>query len=235
MTHAAYREKQNGIYANIENAGAGLGTTDTTQSDVKEPQGAYLVAWRHPESITSPVEDISLAVGNLATAITYDRDSLHTTVSDYGPAPNLIIRPQDNVDQEIILATLAESVKQGLDNAGRRAIAERAIAYDRFITNGKSVIAPGQANGEALDIRQAILDASIGTSVELKGSWGNHMTVNRFTSESSLGAAARILGLLRDAPTIGESRPTSIDVGYLSVDKDRFTYTTHERFPLDRE
>lgn len=86
-----------------------------------------------------------------------------------------------------------------------------------------------------LDIRSAILTASAQTGRELKGSWGNHMTVNRFTSESSLDLAAQIVGLIRNAPTIGLSRPTAIDVGYLAATKDGFSYTTHERFPLDRE
>lgn len=43
MTHEQYRDKQNSIYANIENSGAHLGITETLQNDVKESQGAFLV------------------------------------------------------------------------------------------------------------------------------------------------------------------------------------------------
>lgn len=234
-SHEAYRATQDSIYNKIQQGGSELGVTTSLRNDVKEPQGAYLVAWRHPESITRAVGDVSHAVAEHANALTYDETNLHTTLSDYGLAPELIINPEEDFDQKAVLEALVKSVKAGLDNAGRRAIAERQIAYDRYATNGGSVIAPGQANDEVLDIRSAVLEASAREGVPLKGSWGNHMTVNRFTGTANLEAAAAIMSLLNHAPKIGTSAPTSIDVGYLQVDPDKFTYTTHTRFPLDRE
>lgn len=235
MAHETYREKQNTIYANIEKAGENLGVSDTLQSDIQEPQGAYLIAWRHPNRIAVPVEEASLSIGALASAVTYNRHSLHTTISDYGLTPNLIIDPSVNYDQDEMLDTLTNVVRSGIDNAGQRAVNESRIGFNRFVTNGKSVIAPGQPSDEVLDIRSAIIASGAEHGIDLKGSWGNHMTVNRFTDESTLDAAAKIVGLIRGLPRIGVSRPTAIDVGYLSVDKDHFAYTTHSRFPLDKE
>jgi hypothetical protein len=235
MAYEAYRQKQNGIYTNIERTGSSLGETETTRNDVNEAQGAYLIAWRHPNRITIPVEDTSLSVGALVSAITYNRHNLHTTVSDYGLTPGLVINPETDRGHDEMLDTLTNTVRSGIDAAGIRAVSESRIGFHRYITNGKSVIAPGQANDEALDIRQSILASGADHGIDLKGSWGNHMTVNRFTDESSLEAAAKIVGLLRSAPNIGVSRPTSIDVGYLSVDSEHFAFTTHARFPLDRE
>lgn len=238
-THEAYQEKQNGIYAGIEARGEALGVEAGLVSDVTEAQGAYLVAWRHPEGITSQVEEISHAVGSLASALTYDRASLHTTLSDLGLAPGLVIDPRNNRDHEDILDMLANSVKAGLDTAGHRAIADRQIAFNRYITNGRAVIAPGQASNEILDINASVKAASAQLGVNggdgLKGSWGAHMTVNRFTTESDLGTAANVVDSLRNAPEIGLSVPTAIDVGYLAVSRNGFTFTTHERFPLNRE
>lgn len=233
--HNAFRAKQDGIYAKIATAGANLGITDTLRNDVKESQGAYLVAWRHPDYITEPISEASWAVGLLADAVVYGRDNLHSTISDYDLRANLTVKPDENEYHKNILELLSGAVKSGLDKVGWDDIKNRSIEFDQLITNGGSVIAPGQANDETLDLRSAILTASRKRGIDLGGSWGSHMTVNRFTAESDLPTASRVARVLGKVPTIGKSVPTAIDVGYLRVSQDAFRFTTYERFPLNHE
>lgn len=239
-THQQYRETQDGIYAKIAAAQAEVGVTDTLHNDVAVPQGAFLVAWRHPESITAGVEEVSLAVASVAQAVTYGRHNLHTTLSDHGLTPNLVINPAVNSDHEETLDALARSVHDGLDATGFRVANASRVAFDRYITNGKAVIAPGQGNDEFLDINAAVKAASATQGIAdgngLKGAWGAHMTVNRFAAESTVEAAADVVAMLDQAAEIGVSNPIAIDVGYLAVSAEEgFVFTTHERFPIVRE
>jgi hypothetical protein len=239
----AYEAKRDSIYDKIDQAGLGLGDTDVLQADVTGQQGAYLVAWRHPEYITGRVEEVSAAVGEAAAgnAITYNRDSLHTTLSDHLLAPDLVIDPAEDMSHADMLDSLAVAVKRGLDSAGARAIEERRIDFDRFITNGKAVLLAGRGSREIFEINAAVKAASADIGINngegLHGSWGDHMTVNRMTARSDLATAQRVANILsaKNRGTIGRSVPHAIDVGYLAVSQEGFTFTTFERFALNRE
>jgi hypothetical protein len=236
--HITYRQKQNGIYAGIKKAHDQLGTTTNIENDVKEPQGAYLIAWRHPEIITSGVSEVSFTIASLTKALTYDSRTLHTTLSDHGLAPGLSVNPAANADHAETLDSLTKAVRSGLDSVGPHAIGDRKIAFGGYISNGKSVIAPGQANDEVLDINEAVKQASAAQGIDggagLRGAWGAHMTVNRFTADADGETSHHLAALLDTAPRIGESLPIAIDVGYLAVSQAGFEFTTHERFPLVR-
>jgi len=239
MNHEVFREKQDNIYAGIATKGEDLGITQGLESDVTEAQGAFLVAWRHPEIVAGRMEEASLAIASVANALTYTRSTLHTTLSDYDLAPGLHIDPVHSLDHEETLDTLTFAVKRGLDTAGARAIAGRRIAFSSLITNGKSVIAPGQPSDELLTINNAVKRASsdlgIANGEGLRGSWGAHATINRFTEPSSIETAARVIAKMHEFKELGLSRPTAIDVGYLAVNAQGFAFTTHSRFPLERE
>lgn len=235
----AFRTKQDGIYNGIRSKHEELGKTLSIANGVDVAQGAYLVAWRHPEKIATGLEEISLAVSGVANALVYTKANLHTTLSDLGLSPNLVINPDENADQQEVLDLLVAAVKLGLDRADRHAVSDRQIVIGDNISDGKAVIATGQPSDGLLDVTHSVIEASRIAGVDngkgLHGSWGVHSTINRFTQVTDLETARMVREFLDSTRGIGPSVPTALDVGHLTVNASGFTYTTYESFPLGHE
>lgn len=230
--HDTFRANQARIYDNFSNAHSALGKSSILSGSIPN-QGAFLIALRHPDEITEQAEAISLGVANLFPAITYRHANLHTTVSDYDLAPDLSIDPEKNKSHRTTLDSLCKIVRTGLKAVDHRTLSARNITFDRARANTSSVIAPGFGNDATLDIRQAILNASVGTDIKegigLSGAWGLHMTLNRFIGTSSLQQAGAIIDTLDESQKIGVSVPTRVDVGYLKVSEAGFSFTPYEQ------
>ncbi len=147
-----------------------------------DPQGAFLVAWRHPEKTTSLIEEFSLEAADLISAVTYDQKNAHTTVSDYGLKPNVVINPAYEEAAET-LTTLTQAVRNALNISGKDVISGLGVEFKDTPTNGKTIIAAGIPTESIVQINQQIKDESAALGIPLKGTWGSHTTINRFLED----------------------------------------------------
>lgn len=230
----AFIEKQNQIFDKFRATTAQLGDQGVEVDHGADPQGAFLVAWRYPESTTGLVEEFSLEASNIIDAITYGKNNAHTTISDYNLQPNLVIQPA-NLEHGEVLDVLAKAVKRALEASGKQQISGCEVEYTDMPTNGKTIIAAGVPTESIWQINQQILTESSDLGIQLKGSWGSHMTTSRFLESKPAGSRAvhDLMNLLQNTPAIGRAVPTSIDVGYFHIDpQNGFVFTPYEQFGL---
>lgn len=233
QTYDQFTANQNRIYGNFRSAHDATAVDGLQRDPGTEPQAAFLIAWRYPETLTARIEEISLAVDAIIRSVTYGPHNAHTTVSDYGLQRDLVIVPASGSDHEETLDTLVSVVRSGINASHPHDLSDRVVQFERLLTNGKTVVASGQANRATWAVNEAIKGAAVG--VELKGSWGNHMTVNRFLEDSVPEDAFPLTAYLGNVPLLGSAIPTSIDVGYFQTDPVQgFNLTTYERFDLSR-
>ncbi len=230
--YAHFRETQEAIYQRFRNAMATLGET-ATNPVVITPQGGFLIALRHPSEVTEKAAAISERIALHAPAITYGTDTLHTTVSDHALSSGLEIDPTDKV-HKATLDQLCKIVAAGLAGIDYRTLQKRHIHFSSPLANETTVIAPGYGNDALLDINEAIRSASIQAGINdgegLRGAWGSHMTLNRFTQSLRPGQGQAVANSLLTTPPLGNAVPTAIDVGHLQVSADGFSFNTYERF-----
>lgn len=238
----AYLEKQASIYGGgfAEAKVKMLAHTAGVERDVAgtDPQGAFLVAWRYPESTTSLLKEFSLEAASLIDAVTYDETNGHTTLSDFGLEKGKVIRPKEDAEHAEILDTLAKAVKNGLDLSGSNIINGCSVEFTDLLTNGKTIVAAGIPTESVYQINQQVLSESTARGVELKGTWGSHMTTNRFLEDEPAGSPAitALMDLIENTPDFGNATPTSIDVGYFQTDpQNGFVFTPVESFPIARQ
>ena len=68
------------IYGRIE---AGKNQVTCVHPDLISGLSGYLIAFRHPNSISDQVGSLSEKIADLVPAITYDSASVHTTIATY--------------------------------------------------------------------------------------------------------------------------------------------------------
>ena len=238
--HEAFCAKQEQVYANFASATGKLGSGALAFSGIIVPQGAFLVAFRHPESITGPVGKLSHDLASVVPSLDYT-DQLHTTISDHGLENDREISLDDPDDRKT-LDTLAGAVSDALQATDRRTISKRNITFGSPLANAGSIIVPGRGNDALINLFEAVKSTSQNNKFTqvlggtgLKGPWGAHMTIGRIRTEQVDPAAQRAaIELIHDTPEIGQSAPPSIDVGWLQASPEGFTYQTYERFDLGK-
>lgn len=199
------------------------------------PQSAFLVSWRFGRRVTDLVSEFSEEVAAQAPALTYDERNLHVTISDLNLTTDKVIDPERNTSDGDILESLVASVTRVCSKLsfteGRKTSVDFA---DALIMGGKSVVLAGSSNEHVYKINQDILAAASGNpATQLKGTWGGHMTTNRFLRDSSLAEAQRVAERVRAAPKIGAATPTAIEVGYFNTDTvNGFVLKTIRRFDI---
>jgi hypothetical protein len=233
----AFLENQNTIYDKFRATSAEIGHSIGIEKDPgADPQGAFLVAWRYPEKTTSLVEEFSLEAANLIDAIAYGGENAHTTVSDHGLHPNLTIELAYPEHAEI-LDTLTNAVRRALDVSGTDRINACGVEFKDTPTNGKTIIAAGIPTESVWQINEQIKTESTELGISLKGTWGTHMTINRFLEDKPANspAVSALMKLIHETPSIGPSIPEAIDVGYFQIDpQNGFVFTPYERFELGK-
>lgn len=236
----AFRTKQADIYDSFAETQKTLGPTAILSGNVM-PQGAFLVSFRHQDDIIEPTTNFSHRVHNALdtpsstiSSLVYDKEVLHTTLSDYHLSRALV--DPENPEDRRILDALSRALKLGIKTVGLSDIRKRVIDFDRPLVNTNSAIVPGYANDAILRIIGAVRSASKDTlgGEGLKGSWGNHMTAARFHGSSTLEQAGGVAELACTTEPIGKSAPIAIDIGYIQVNPSGFHYTTNERFALGK-
>jgi len=231
----SFIEKQDEIYNKFRVATENLGVTQGTERDPGvDPQGAFLVAWRFPDQLTASVEEFSLEVRDIINAIPYGRESAHTTVSDFGLAPNLVVNPAQKEEGEV-LDTLAKSVKKALEITSDQEIGACGVEFTENLHNGKTMIAAGIPTETVWQINQQVLAQSHELGIPLKGTWGGHMTTSRSLERHPTDSPQvnDLVKLMKDSSAFGQTKPVAIDVGYFRMSPDEgFTFHTYERFEL---
>ncbi len=230
-----FLESQGQVYDKFRATSAEVGVSRGIEKDPgTEPQGAFLVAWRYPDEKSALIQEFSLEISDLVAAIPYGIDNAHTTVSDYGLKPELVINPGDNIDHQEILSNLGLAVRKALDISENSKVSGFGVEFEDTPTNGKSIIATGIPTESIWQLNQQILKQANALGIDLGGSWGTHMTVSRFLEDkpTESRAVAGLMKLIKETPAIGPIKPVAIDVGFFHSSPDGFKFTTSDRFEI---
>ncbi len=216
-TFQEFLSKQDGIYAQFRN------TEKVRSEGVKkgfQPQGGYLIVFRHTRAIAEPIEEFAARISRLTPAIAYHRENLHTTITDYQLTPLDQFSPDST-----ILHRLSQAVHASLP------LQAPAIQLGDWLYNQTGVILQGTPDEQFFRTAESILANSKQAGIELRLPWGAHSTTDRFTRERKPEQLEDFFELMKSAPVLGETKPAAIDVGYFNLG-DIFTLHVHERFPL---
>lgn len=217
MGFKEFIEKQTEIYGKFRREGVSKGINPSNQ--VTEGLGGYLIALRHPSRITDALGAFSERIARVVPAITYGPRNAHTTVSDFEVSPEFHIDPR-------ILNVLGNSI------ISLRATASPEIDYSGWLYNGNIVIVAGKPNPRFLSLAESVIEACKKKDIELRLPWGAHITAARFTESRPAKDLKDFLALMREAPILKKSKPTSIDVCYYHMDKKGFNLEVYDRFRL---
>lgn len=184
-----------------------------------QPQGGYLIVFRHRPATAEQIEGFASKIQEVAPALTYNRENLHTTISDYQLTPLDQFSPDED-----ILQRLSRGVHASLCN-----MQPPEIQLGDWLYNQTSVILEGIPNEQFIHTTNDILTRATKEGIELRFPWGAHSTTARFMEERKPDQLEGFFELMQSAPVLGETKPYAIDVGYFHL-KDDFTLHVHERF-----
>jgi len=213
----AWKTKQREIYDRFARS------TDEVEGiipNIPESQGGYLIILRHSEEISEKAASFSDRISNCVPALTYDRDTIHTTISDYGLS-------EDFEPDQSILRKLCDAVLSMEESP--------IIDYTSWLYNPNTVIVAGNPNRQFLEIAEEIKTNAQGKGIELRLPWGAHITANRFTKKKTRNELSDFFKLMQEAPILGKSKPEHLDVGHFKLNKQGFGITTYERFTISSQ
>lgn len=189
-----------------------------------EGLAGYFVVFRHPASITESVAEFASKVKRaIPSAVAYNKDVLHTTISDYGLKPLVDFSPEKSVLN--VFSSAVKEIKNG--------IRFPPINFGKLVYNQTTIIAPGVPDGSGFfDASQLFVEETGKRGIELRSPWGAHMTSVRFGEAVSPDRLEEFFSLMQDAPTAGQSVPEYIDVGSYRLSKERFELDLYERFKI---
>lgn len=196
-------------------------------------QSAYLVSYKFDRGFGDMVERYSAAIAatSPAGALVYGRRVLHTTISDHSLTRGYLIDPGRETT-DATLRQLVRGVQSALFDLAGRSFGHE-ITFGDILTNAKTVSAMAEPSEGLWNLTQAILVACREIGLELKGSWGSHMTLSRFTANAPANECPLLAELLRNPPVFGVQRPTAIRVGYFNTTPtEGFDLHTYAEFPL---
>lgn len=241
MSHEQYKdyvEKEQGIFNNFRSIMKEMGVTRGVERDPGiEPQSAFLVAWRYSDQVTSDIQEFSLEAAEIIGSLVYGPDNAHTTISDFKLQKDATIKPGLIKEDDEILDGLSTAVKRTLDMNDKEVISGCGVEFTDMLTNAKTIIAAGVPNESIWQINNQVLEQSHMQGIDLKGTWGAHMTTSRFTEALPADSPAvhDLMRLIKKTPNFGSTVPVAIDVGYFHTDpKNGFVFTPYERFDLPK-
>jgi hypothetical protein len=236
--YTGYINNQNTVFDNFRATTSEVGKSAGIERDPGvDPQGAFLIAWRFPEKTTQLVNEFSQEVMKATPAIHYGPENAHVTLSDHNlrRGQDVIIASAHNPEDEATLDTLTAAVKTALENTGKQLVSGCAVTFEEMLTNRKMIIAAGTPTESIWQLNQEVLAASQDLGIDLKGTWGAHMTTSRFTEDRPPEEVGKLMQVVHDAPSLGLVVPSSLDVGYFHTDpQNGFVFTPYERFELGK-
>ena len=211
-----WHKAMQGIYGRFKRDGDKI---EETIPNIPESQGGYIIVLRHPEDISERVSSFSKRISSCVPALTYDRDTIHTTLSDH--IPEGVFEPDQS-----ILRNLCDAVS----NIERT---PPSIDYTSWLYNPNTVLVAGNPDKKFLEMIEKIKAEMQEKETELRLPWGAHITTNRFTERKTNRELFDFFKLMQEAPVLGKSKPKYIDVGHFSFSEQGFRITTYERFNLN--
>ncbi|MEK6925730.1 MAG: hypothetical protein AABW50_00465 [Nanoarchaeota archaeon] len=190
-----------------------------TKPNIPESQGGYLIVLRHPLEIAQEIGEFSKRISQAVPLIVYDSSTIHTTISDFGIKENFIPK-KDTLER------LCDSVRVVL------ILNKPIIFYSEWLYNQNTIIVAGTPDKAFLEAAQNIYSSGEKNFVKLRLPWGAHITTDRFTEQKNPEELKDFFKLMKEAPTLEESVPENIDVGYFDFSPKGFDLTVYERFKL---
>ncbi|MCX6709933.1 MAG: hypothetical protein NTV63_03215 [Candidatus Woesearchaeota archaeon] len=184
--------------------------------------GGYIIALRHSRAISDKISDFANLVSKVVPSIAYSSEDIHTTISDFSVGMNF--SPDNKV-----LDKLCSIVKASLANHD---VSAPEINYGKWLYKPDAVIVPGIPDEKFIELSNAVVEEGKEAGYNLRNPWGAHITALRITEKKPANELAQFYSLVEFAPIIGKSRAESVDVGYFSLDKNRFSFTPCEKFRI---
>jgi hypothetical protein len=228
MEYQKFMDKQKEIYDKFNGetlVNGGTKPSSIVTNGVKE----YLIVLKHCPKISDEIARFSERINKEIPSVAYESDNIHTTITNYNTG-----YPK-GIPEERILEKLVSPVKKAIKDLEGQPF----IAFGEWGFNDNTVIVKGQPSKEFFTLSKAVTDYSkavtdyvLEDGMDLRLPWGGHITATRFTKEMSPEELGGFLMLMREAPSIGNSTPEAVHVGWCDLDKYRFKLNIEESFPL---
>jgi hypothetical protein len=189
-------------------------------ADEKIGTGGYLIALRHPCAVSEKISDFSNFVSKYVPSIAYNAEDIHTTISDFSAG-------RDFSPDNKVLDRLCGIVTASLAN---NTISAPEIKYGRWLYKPDAVIVPGIPDEKFIELSNAVVEEGMSAGCALRNPWGAHITALRMNKAKPAHELAIFYNLMEFAPVVGKSRAESVDVGYFSIDKNKFSFIPYEKF-----
>jgi len=220
MEFQEFLTKQEEVYQNFKNSEETVRKEGIKAHDSKG-ESAYFIAFRHLPEIAEKVEEFSLRIARELPSLTYMKEAVHTTISDYNVRKDFTLNP----DILRKLSTAVYSIREELSRV--------SIDYTKWLYNQDTLIAAGMPNESFLRNSEIIRDAAVAEGLELRLPWGAHITTARFEESLSPDSLSDFYKLMQEAVPIGNSIPFAIDIGVGHITEE-FELNTYERFQLNK-
>ena len=194
-------------------------------SRMVQDRDGYLIVLRHPDSITEPMAEFSERIAQTVPAITYDPENAHTTLFVQGMQ---FRSSEEQLPDSALVTNLAKAI-----HSVKGDLSKVVIYYGGWLYNQNSALVQGYAGVDFVKLANSILtplERELGTSLKLP--WSGHITASRFLEERPPGDLEDFIKLMKEAPHLGLSRPTSLDIAYVNLREGKINVETKERFRL---
>jgi hypothetical protein len=148
--------------------------------------------------------------------VRYTEENAHTTLTAI-ESPLFGFEPTQGLLDR--LSRAAEAVAAGI-------LREVVIDFREWLATEDSVIVAGYPTSAFWEVGEHLQSAGLREGLELRMPWAAHMTAVRFTSSQEGEAVGHLLGLVRQGPVFGVSRPVAIDVGWFRLSGEGYELHT---------
>ncbi len=179
---------------------------------VKTHEGCMALVFRHNHAINSTIADYSALIGSAVPSMVYEPQNIQTTILPFGICDEYHYTD----DQAMIIPVLVRCVQQALDELDPNFVRSREIEFRHPLFSRGVVLAPGYPNVAQWSILHAIVEKVKNSSSldqsKIRMPWGSQCVVARFAQDVPASKLGKLFSLIPQAPVIGVSRVTSIDV-----------------------
>ncbi len=230
--YIGFLEKEQEVYDRFANTDAIL--KNGIVPAVKPKQNGYLVIFRHDDSIAERVERLSEKVNKITPVMVYHTPHVHTTITDYD------LTDGEFVPNEDILKNMSRAVHEIKND-----IVAPEIFYFNWLTNPNTVIAAGRPDEAFVDAVQKYVASAIKNGLKpqsddfksgIRMPWGAHITTARYMNKldpvKDKEKIAELIHTVRYNPMLSFSKTNAIDVGYFTLEGDKWNIDVYENFKL---
>jgi hypothetical protein len=224
MTFELFTENAQAIFDSFPNERVWLQGGLRPNRQMGQPEAGYCIVLRYAEETTRAIEKFMTRVRFvLPPMVAYNRQNFHTTVGTYGKG-NL----QGFEPEPATLQRLMASVETGLSNKPH----DLRIEFGGWFYNDETILISGYPNLELWRLCQNIGKACQKNGFPLEMGRIMHVTTARFISNVTDQEFDQFSHIMKTAPVIKTTTPSSIDLATWSCDGIEFFLVTHQRYLL---